>query len=472
MRRPQLPLAARRTIAERPLSGGERLAWRLSGRIPPSSTRRSTVWPGQEATCPTPLPLRIVIRSFGEPDLITPLVRYCWSQGAERVVLLDDGSPDQSAELARGAGADVRDRPPAIEDRHARGLAWVMSVVEEDPTDAWWFSLDLDEFPVAPWGLTIAEFITLLPDDTDTVGVHALEHFPRPGGATSPEALIQGRAGAGARWIPTRYCPRAHFKHSLLRRRSGDPLRWGTSFHEVLPRDDGSRAREATVPLLMHHLRWRDLDEKRSHLIRMLADTRRSSPEKVRQLRNLEAVQRGRWDLHSDARPTSRKWGVELAPWQELARAWGLASSTPGVHLRAAAWGGSSAWLERIGRIAARRADLDLAIPTREREPDPAHFDIVFVPSPAAAAALNERFQRTTDAGIWVLPDEWSDEGLRRLLAGAVMDASASSAQRFGDPRRELRFLLQRLPRDLVSLVRRATSRRANAPGAEPKERA
>lgn len=457
MTRPQIPGLTRRTVVERPLTMLERATWYAAGRVPPTLSRKADLWPRlEEPESPTP-PLRVIIRSFREGELLATLIRYCWNQGADRIVVLDDLSQDGSVVAARNEGAEVREAPPTIDDREERGLAWVMATLEEDPSDAWWLVLDADEFPMAPAGATLAQFLRTVPSDVDLVGSHALEHFPQPAGESTFDALVARRSGAGVRWTPLAFCPRAHFKHNLIRRRPEDPLRWAPGgFHWVQSRRTGERPREAAVPLLLHHLRWHDLDAKLQYLSQVLSDPRRTHREKEIQMRNIRWVQRGRWDRHQDAKPTSRRWGVRLEPWPSAAYAWTPQLELGNRILRAAVWGGSVTWRERILGIADTCTRLIVADPPMP--PDPSQTDLVLVPTPEIAAALNERCRRETDAGVWVMPETWSDDGLARLLEGAIMDASAGAAPTSGSPLDEMRFQLQRVFREPAEIAKKARS--------------
>jgi glycosyltransferase involved in cell wall biosynthesis len=110
-----------------------------------------------------------------EEDVIEATVRNAFTQGCERVFLVDNESPDGTVETAIAAGAELAESfTTARHDEHLRirlmnDAVWRISVAEA-ADHVWWLWLDADEFPHGPRGLTIRDYLATLDRSFRIVG--------------------------------------------------------------------------------------------------------------------------------------------------------------------------------------------------------------------------------------------------------------------------------------------------------------
>jgi Glycosyl transferase family 2 len=294
--------------------------------------RRLRNWVVQEdAAEPDPLPefrLFAIMATFAEGDIVSATVANALTQGCEAVYVMDNGSPDDTVANAEAAGATiveewVRDRHDEAEMRarlheHAARLTRA-----NDAEHAWWLTIDADEFPKGPDGLTVRDYLAGLDRRHRVVGARFYNHLP----TGSPQYLSGFHP---AEFQPECYlrtgphCALRHFKHPLLRYdRDGPALRLGAGQHRVVDRA-GSRDPivEPTSSLVVQHFQWRDETATRRRLEALaprwaddVGDTR-AAPSVANRLVTVEAVYRMDWDHVVD--DATRKPGITLHPFREL----------------------------------------------------------------------------------------------------------------------------------------------------------
>ena len=108
-----------------------------------------------------------VLGTWMEADIVADSVRNALTQGCERVYLVDNGSTDDTVEVAVGQGAILAHSFVTEHyDEHLR-LHYMNKVVSEvSASEAddhiWWLFLDADEFSHGPWGMSLLEYLKTL----------------------------------------------------------------------------------------------------------------------------------------------------------------------------------------------------------------------------------------------------------------------------------------------------------------------
>jgi hypothetical protein len=263
-----------------------------------------------------------LLTTYAEEDVIEATVRNAFAQGCERVLLVDNGSPDRTVERALGAGADlleVYDTAAFDEfERTERNNATIASLTQEAPEPwVWWLQLDADEFPEGPDGRTVRAFLEGLDRSVRTVGARFVNHFPTPGAAP---AYVPGFLPLDFQPLseqePFSYCWQRHYKHPLVRQDRGSPpifLRPGS--HSLL-RQGGRRIVEASGGIVVHHHQFRAEEDTRRRMA--LVASRLNRNELVAQrMRHLDDVYAGNWDAVRLYRGRLGDRGVRPTPWDE-----------------------------------------------------------------------------------------------------------------------------------------------------------
>lgn len=285
-----------------------------------------------------PFRLYCWISSWYDGDIIEANIQNCLQHGADRVLVLDNASPDDTHQEALLAHAhEVRSfyTPFYMEaKRIALMNAWVREVVESEPdATIWACCLDADEFLQVSNHQTLRDFLSELDSMVNVVGFDCIEHFPTPG-QTQHNVLRQHPA----KWQPliwrrpsTGTC---HWKHCLRRYRNGvyDAC-FSRGFHTTRTRPSAQLV-EPSRSLALHHFPYRNESRTRTRLAALCTPSevtgsyRRSAPDDnllhnqgaIRRFQYLEAVYDGRYDLvqipHSQR--LNSDFGLEVHPWNKL----------------------------------------------------------------------------------------------------------------------------------------------------------
>lgn len=207
---------------------GQRRNRELNGGAPPGWVRVQLHVEKVELREPTLAPIYAVVSSWHDADVIEATVRNCFDQGCERVYLLDNASPDNTAEVARAAGVNdvITYRTEFYDDdlrvRKQNEIVRRVTAEERHP-ELWWIVLDADEFPAGRDGKTVAALLRSLPAQINTVGSDFIDLYPSNGEAYrigAHPALCMSR-GVWRRGGIRHYCACGHWKHAIVRYRDG-----------------------------------------------------------------------------------------------------------------------------------------------------------------------------------------------------------------------------------------------------------
>jgi hypothetical protein len=293
-----------------------------------------------QPTTPDPLPsfgLFAIVVTWMEADVIEATVRNAFAQGCERVLLVDNDSPDDTVAIAKMAGAELaRSYSTTQVDEMVKIRVLNETVRETSDADGrdhiWWLWLDADEFVHGPAGLTVRDYLSTLDRQYRIVGSRYINHFPDRKPESLPsfhpldfQPLCQEKAG--------NLCALEHRKHQIQRfDRAGPHITSGVGFHSA-------RAPvtlvEPTVAAFTHHFPYR-LEEATRARFDALCGRTGSGPARVelydrqvahnagtlsdmsKRYRTLDSVYRQDWAQVENLRRSGRAIGVEPVPWMML----------------------------------------------------------------------------------------------------------------------------------------------------------
>jgi hypothetical protein len=204
-----------------------------------------------------------------EADIIEATVRNAFTQGCDRVFLVDNDSTDDTVGQALAAGAELVESVSTggwdDNRRYAVMTAAVQSISETDGSDhIWWLWLDADEFPHGPRGLNLREYLSTLDKTFRIVGARFVNHYPSEEPHYLPgrhpldfQPLCEELAGQGCWWF--------HNKHPLQRFDSGRPaITCGGGAHAAASAE--RPLFEPAEPIFLHHFPFRQQEVSRRRL--------------------------------------------------------------------------------------------------------------------------------------------------------------------------------------------------------------
>jgi hypothetical protein len=285
---------------------------------------------------PDPRPLAAfrlfaLIGAWMEEDVIAATVANAFTQGCERVYLVDNDSPDDTVAAATAAGADLAEvfsTPSYDEPLRLTIMNDVVRRVSEAETNEhiWWLWLDADEFPHAPRGHTVRDFLQPLDRQFRIVGARFINHFP-----DREPAYIPGLHPLDFQPLCEEHlvgCRLKHRKHSLQRfDRDGPPIICDRGFHRAHSVE--RPLREPDEAIYLHHFPYRDPEVTRRRLAK-LCDTDESGRTRVRddddaadgmipRFQTLDAVYRGDWAHVRNYRFEGDFSVARPVPWEQIA---------------------------------------------------------------------------------------------------------------------------------------------------------
>jgi hypothetical protein len=209
-----------------------------------------------------------VLGTWMEADVVAASVRNAITQGCERVYLVDNGSPDDTVEVACAEGAIVArsfqtDRyDERLRLRHMNDVVSEVSEAEGDP-HIWWLYLDADEFSHGPWGMTLRTYLATLDEQFRIVGTRFFDHYP-----SDTPSYVPGRHPLDfqplCEELAYPMCPSRHRKHPLLRYdRGGVLVEADRGFHVARC---AAQLYEPSQPTFLHHFPFRSQDVTRRRL--------------------------------------------------------------------------------------------------------------------------------------------------------------------------------------------------------------
>jgi hypothetical protein len=273
-----------------------------------------------------------IVGTWMEADVIEATVKNAFTQGCERVFLVDNESPDDTVEKATAAGAELAcsfsEERFDIELICGRMNELVSRISLADGSEhIWWLWLDADEFPHGPRGLTVREYLATLDRSFRIVGARFMNHYP----GDEPH-YVSGFHPLDfqplCEELSTRTCRQWHRKHPLQRFDRGAPeIRSDIGFHRAF--SDDQPLLEPTESVFVHHFPFRRQEVSLNRLQALFATTDRSTCRVVpregsgahmaMRLRSLEAVYAQDWQhVEMELVGGCRRPHVEPLPWTEL----------------------------------------------------------------------------------------------------------------------------------------------------------
>jgi hypothetical protein len=314
---------------------------------------------------PNPLPafrFFAILGTWMEADVVAATVRNAFTQGCERVYLVDNDSSDGTTEAACAAGAVLARSYSSDSYDETLRLRLMNEVTEEVSRAAqaehvWWLWHDADEFHHGPRGLTLRDYLATLDRRFRVVGARVFNHFPHQKPEYLPgfhplefQPLCQE--------FTVDHCPAGHWKHPLQRfDRTGPPIVSDIGFHKAHCDD---QLIEPATPVFLHHFQYRDEAVTRGRLELLcsqdaggrsriaLTDARWNGSGISKRFRTLDAVYRQRWERVANLQRQGEPLGVSPVPWREAIEP---------EHVPYAAWYGA----EDVARARAAAMSADAA---------------------------------------------------------------------------------------------------------------
>jgi glycosyltransferase involved in cell wall biosynthesis len=269
-------------------------------------------------------PLFAIVGTWMEEDVVEATVANAFSQGAERVYLVDNGSRDETVARAKAAGAILAESFDTDNyQEHVRILlmnAVVARVsLESRKAHVWWLWMDADEFPEGADGVRISDYLSRLDARFRIVGSSYCNHFP----SAKPESLrgfhpadLQPLCETYAR-DRLRFCPQPHFKHPLQRFDREGPFAMSIIGFHAANTLGTTRLLEPTGGIVTHHVQYRDEDLTRARMSLLCGSDRNSlnhsvgNTEIAKRFDSLDAVYTKRWDRVDNLRAKGESLGVD-----------------------------------------------------------------------------------------------------------------------------------------------------------------
>jgi hypothetical protein len=294
------------------------------------------LWVCHEAQPPSPAPLDdfrlfAIIGTWMEEDIIAATVANAFTQGCERVYLVDNASDDDTVAEAIAAGAIHACTFWTPHYDEALRLNIMNHVVQStSAADAsehiWWLWIDADEFPHAPGGETIREFLEPLDRRFRIVGGRFMNHFP-----SGTPAYRRGFHPLDFQPLCEEHrdpiCALGHRKHPLQRfDRTSAPILADRGFHRASSTE--RPLREPNEAIYIHHFPYREPDVTRRRLTALCA-TGEFGGSRARigddatdgmapRFETLDAVYAGDWDRVRNYRTDGNCPLAHPTPWESL----------------------------------------------------------------------------------------------------------------------------------------------------------
>jgi glycosyl transferase family 2 len=286
-----------------------------------------------------------IVKCWMEEDIIEATVRNLFTQGVDRVYLVDQSSTDATVERAVSAGATVAEvfDNDVFDQRLVQTLENAVVAKESLRSGAdhvWWIYVDPDEFPEGPDGMSLRQYLLTLDFRFRIVGARFMNHLPdkKPEYVTGFHPIdFQPLCYQLEPWTNWN-CE--HWKHPLQRFDRNRPfLQSEVGAHNA---SGGGRKAEAEPPggIVVHHFQYRAEEVTRARLERL--DTKAQGPRGAPKpmglglfedrLARLNAVYGRQWDqIQTDTKQAVGR----IAPWPhvEAVRRWYAPSDLPDAAL-------------------------------------------------------------------------------------------------------------------------------------------
>jgi len=218
-----------------------------------------------------------VLGTYNEEDVVEANVANAFTQGVERVYLVDNASTDDTVARAVGAGAELAEVFRTTCSQESLRILIMNSVVwrvssAESSEHVWWLWLDADEFPEGPEGQTIKQYLDGLDRRFRVVGSRYYQHFPDH----KPEYIrgfhpLEFQPLCEPFWMPLfPKCGIRHYKHPLQRfDRDGPFILSSVGFH-TCEANDRVQLVEPSAGVVTHHFQYRTESITRRRLSEVL----------------------------------------------------------------------------------------------------------------------------------------------------------------------------------------------------------
>jgi glycosyltransferase involved in cell wall biosynthesis len=282
---------------------------------------------------PVTAPLFAIMSTFNESDVVEAAVHNAYTQGAERVYLLDNASTDDTVARAVGAGAILAESyttecfEESLRIVLMNAAVWRISSAEA-ADHIWWLWMDADEFSHGPGDQRISAYLATLDRRFRVVGADFFQHFP----VAKPE-YVRGFHPLEFQPMcepfsqpPIPQCRAGHFKHPLQRfDRTGPFVSSLRGFH-MCQSNDRSQLVEPTPGIVTHHFQYRDEDLTRRRLAEVYGPGASRGAQLRRlgasggdgRLRSVDAVYAHRWAEVDNQRHIRGDVGVQPRPWSDF----------------------------------------------------------------------------------------------------------------------------------------------------------
>lgn len=274
------------------------------------------------------------ICTWYESDVVYATIKNAFTQGCDRVFIIDNNSPDNTIEEALSAGATlarVYETKYLDERTKTRMINELMLEVSQCSRlkTIWWLWLDTDEFPEGPGGLSIKEFLASLHPKFRVVGAKNVNHFP----VDLPHYIPRFHPLEFQPWCEEftanewAFCRLAHLKHPLIKYDKNEPLMTrARGQHTAFCR---KQLIEPTEAIILHHFPYRDKDATHRRLeaactsredgtsrMQMFEDIIGHASGIRKRYLNLENVYSGRWEEVDNLHLRPPTTGVNLRLWE------------------------------------------------------------------------------------------------------------------------------------------------------------
>ncbi len=272
------------------------------------------------------------MKTWMDEDVVDATVRNAFTQGAEAVFIVDNGSTDATLDRARVAGATIAEVFDTVAFDGPLAQVLMNAVVARESLRCgsdhiWWLYLDSDEFPEGPDGMSVSEYLAMLDRRFRVVGSSYFNHLP-----TGKPEFVPGFHPIDFQPVCYEFLPswmpmcgqRCHWKHPLQRfdlganfivSRAGS--HWGICPQDIVEPEGG---------IVTHHFQYRDEALTRAKLeltcgpgsgrTGLYGSNRMDGFS--RRLRSLDAVYAQRWDdVEVEINQTLLAFG-RPQPWPSL----------------------------------------------------------------------------------------------------------------------------------------------------------
>lgn len=320
-----------------PSDAEDRAAWfnPRTWKSPPINTCTKATRPA------TDFKLFALISTWYESDIVEAQIKNCFVHGCDRVLILDNDSPDETREEAIKSGAEIAHVYTTDFYREELRLGLINKIIADETARTrdsciWWLTVDCDELIYAPNKQSVRSVLQGVDDSCNTVGCYAFDHYPtiKPENIRGFHPVVFQPCGVHRLGTPS-VCARNHWKHPLIKVSNGEVVICQTrGLHRPFAKGR-TQLVEPEVSLYLHHFMFREEAFTRKRLTALckpseslggirrsvVDDDRIQSQGAVKRFRHLDNVYAQNWPAvemcHSQAQHIP-KVGIDVKHWTEL----------------------------------------------------------------------------------------------------------------------------------------------------------